>query len=239
MIELLNRYCLDKDNDTGLLLLDMPTGTGKTYSVIQFIKQYLKENKEKKIFFVTTLKKNLDDPYKDLMNALKDDKGLQKSVFRVLSNKEYAINHFENVKNNIRPSEIKNSDEYKSFNALISAKVGSDAYGDVELKFRKLIGCVLSRRFRTKKEKLNAIKNDKEWQWVGELYPVVFSHEKRVFFVTVKKLINQFDTIVEKSVRLYENPIFKNSIVFIDEFDATLKSATIIQYTIKGRFMSR
>ena len=55
------------------------------------------------------------------------------------------------------------------------------------------------------------------------LYPVVFSDEKRVFFVTVKKLINQFDTIVEKSVRLYESPIFKNSIVFIDEFDATKK----------------
>ena len=225
MIELLNRYCLDKDNDTGLLLLDMPTGTGKTYNVIQFIKQYLKTDNKKKIFFVTTLKKNLDDPFKDLMEALKDegDKSLQESVFRVLSNKDYAINHFDKVKNNIKQSDIKNSEEYKSFNALNSANVGSDAYGDVELKFRKLIGNVLSRYFRKKEDKLNAIKNDNDWKWIGELYPVVFSHEKRVFFVTVKKLINQFDTIVEKSVRLYENPIFKNSIVFIDEFDATKK----------------
>lgn len=225
MIELLNRYCLDKDNDTGLLLLDMPTGTGKTYNVIQFIKQYLKTDNKKKIFFVTTLKKNLDDPFKDLMEALKDegDKSLQESVFRVLSNKEYAIKQFAKIKNNIKQSEIKNSDEYKSFNALNSANVGSDAYGDVELKFRKLIGNVLSRYFRKKEDKLNAIKNNNDWKWIGELYPLVFSHEKRVFFVTVKKLINQFDTIVEKSVRLYENPIFKNSIVFIDEFDATKK----------------
>ena len=58
MRELLNRYCLNDKNDTGSLLLDMPTGTGKTYNVIQFIKDYLRENKEKKIFFVTTLKKN-------------------------------------------------------------------------------------------------------------------------------------------------------------------------------------
>jgi hypothetical protein len=223
MLKLLNRYCLDDKNDTGLLLLDMPTGTGKTYSVIQFIKHYLKENNEKKIFFVTTLKKNLDDPYKDLMDALEDDKSLQDTVFRVLSNREYAIKQFAKVKDNIKQSEIKNSNEYKSFNALNTVNVGADAYGDVELKFRKLIGSVLSRYFRTKKDKLNAIKNDKDWQWIGELYPVVFSHEKRVFFVTVKKLINQFDTIVEKSVRLYENPIFKNSIVFIDEFDATKK----------------
>ncbi|MBR6369006.1 MAG: DEAD/DEAH box helicase family protein [Bacteroidaceae bacterium] len=223
MRELLNRYCLNDKNDTGLLLLDMPTGTGKTYNVIQFIKDYLRENKEKKIFFVTTLKKNLDDPCKDLLNALNDDAELCDSVFRVLSNKEDAIQKFGDIKKRITQSEIKNSDEYKSFNALVSVNAGADAYGDVELKFRKLIGSVLSRHFRTKKEKLNAIKNDKGWQWVGELYPVVFSDEKRVFFVTVKKLINQFDTIVEKSVRLYESPIFKNSIVFIDEFDATKK----------------
>ena len=223
MRELLNRYCLNDKNDTGLLLLDMPTGTGKTYNVIQFIKDYLRENKEKKIFFVTTLKKNLDDPCKDLLNALNDDAELCDSVFRVLSNKEDAIQKFGDIKKRITQSEIKNSDEYKSFNALVSVNAGADAYGDVELKFRKLIGSVLSRHFRTKKEKLNAIKNDKDWQWVGELYPVVFSDEKRVFFVTVKKLINQFDTIVEKSVRLYESPIFKNSIVFIDEFDATKK----------------
>ena len=225
MIQLLNKYCLDNTNDTGLLLLDMPTGTGKTYSVIQFIKEYLKTDNKKKIFFVTTLKKNLDDPFKDLMEVLKDedDKSLQESVFRVLSNKEYAIKQFAEIKNHIKQSEITNSDEYKSFNALNSAKVGLDAYGDIELKFRKLIGNVLSRYFRKKEDKLNAIKNDSDWKWIGELYPVVFSHEKRVFFVTVKKLINQFDTIVEKSVRLYENPIFKNSIVFIDEFDATKK----------------
>lgn len=225
MIQLLNKYCLDSTNDTGLLLLDMPTGTGKTYNVIQFIKQYLKTDNKKKIFFVTTLKKNLDDPFKDLMETLKDedDKSLQEAVFRVLSNKEYAIKQFAKIKNNIKQSEIKNSDEYKSFNALNSANVGSDAYGDVELKFRKLIGNVLSRYFRKKEDKLNAIKNDNKWKWLGELYPLVFAHEKRVFFVTVKKLINQFDTIVEKSVRLYENPIFKNSIVFIDEFDATKK----------------
>ncbi|MBP5503966.1 MAG: DEAD/DEAH box helicase family protein [Bacteroidales bacterium] len=223
MIKLLERYCLDKDNDTGLLLLDMPTGTGKTHSVLEFIKQYLKENKEKKIFFVTTLKKNLDDPYRKLLDSLSDDNELQDTVFRVLSNKEYAIKKFGDIKKCITQSEIKNSDEFKNFNALHSANVSSEAYGDTELKFRKLISSVLSKYFRKKEAKLNAIKNDKNWQWVGELYPVVFSHEKRVFFITVKKLINQFDTIVEKSVRLYENAIFKNSIVFIDEFDATKK----------------
>ena len=50
-----------KSTDTGLFLLDMPTGFGKTYSVLDFmVDNYdAPEFKDKKIFFVTTLKKNL------------------------------------------------------------------------------------------------------------------------------------------------------------------------------------
>lgn len=224
MIELLNKYCIENKNDTGLMLLDMPTGSGKTYNVLQFIKNYLKQNTDKKIFFVTTLKKNLDDPYKDLINDLDKDPNLKDTVFRVLSNKEHAIKNFERVKSSIRIKEIRYSDQFKSFDALI--KIASDKpelFGDIERDFRYLVSKVLSKKFKKKSDKLNAIKNDKDWQWVGELYPVVFSEEKRVFFITMKKLINKFDTIVEKSVRLYENSIFRNSLVFIDEFDATKK----------------
>lgn len=224
MLELLNRYCLDNTKETGLMLLDMPTGTGKTYNVLQFIKSYLRQNKDKKIFFVTTLKKNLDDPYNELLNDLKDEPDLCDTVFRVLSNKEYAIKKFGEIKKNIKIKEIRSSEEFKSFDALISAGVNNpDAYVDIEGKFRYLIRITLSRKFRTKQEKLNAIKNDEDWKWVGELYPVVFSEEKRVFFITMKKLIYSFDTIIEKSVRLYETSFFKNSIVFIDEIDATKK----------------
>ncbi len=52
---------MDNDKENGLLLLDMPTGFGKTYSVIKYIAEFIKETGEtgKKIFFITTLKKNL------------------------------------------------------------------------------------------------------------------------------------------------------------------------------------
>lgn len=224
MLELLNRYCLDNTKETGLMLLDMPTGTGKTYNVLQFIKSYLRQNQDKKIFFVTTLKKNLDDPYNELLDDLKNEPELCDTVFRVLSNKEHAICKFGEIKKKIRIKEIRFSEEFKSFDALISAGVNNpDAFGDIERNFRYLISRTLSRKFKKKSEKLNAIKNDKDWKWVGELYPVVFSEEKRVFFITMKKLIYPFDTIIEKSARLYETDLFKNSIVFIDEFDATKK----------------
>ena len=48
-----------KSMDTGLFLLDMPTGFGKTYSVLDFmVDNYdAPEFKDKKIFFVTPLRK--------------------------------------------------------------------------------------------------------------------------------------------------------------------------------------
>lgn len=222
MIELLNKYCIDNQNNTGLLLLDMPTGTGKTYSVLNFIKDYLKQDSSRKIFFITTLKKNLDDPYKDLIENLSSDYEIKDSIFRVLSNTNYVVNNFNKVKDSIKNYEIRSSEDFKQINALMATgNTNPDLYTTAERNFRHLISRLLSKKFKNKKQKLEAIKNDKEWQWVGELYPVVFSEEKRVFFLTMKKLINQFDTIVEKSVRLYESNLFRNSLVFIDEFDAT------------------
>ena len=54
---LLEKFCNDKGRKSGLLLVDLPTGFGKTYTVAQ----YIAENYEKidgKIIFVTQLKKN-------------------------------------------------------------------------------------------------------------------------------------------------------------------------------------
>lgn len=58
MKQAIENFC--RSTDTGLFLLDMPTGFGKTYSVLDFmVDNYdAPEFKDKKIFFVTTLKKN-------------------------------------------------------------------------------------------------------------------------------------------------------------------------------------
>ena len=59
MEEILNEYC--KQSTSGLLLLSMPTGSGKTYNVIKFIYSNYKEfaTQKRKIIFITNLKKNL------------------------------------------------------------------------------------------------------------------------------------------------------------------------------------
>lgn len=66
---------VENENTNGLLLVDMPTGSGKTYSAIEFIYNSClnPENSDRKYIFVTTLKKNL--PFEDLKSRfIKDNK---------------------------------------------------------------------------------------------------------------------------------------------------------------------
>ena len=61
MKDIIKQFCLEKDK--GLFLLDMPTGFGKTYNVLEFIANNYDspDFEDKKFFFITTLKKNLPE----------------------------------------------------------------------------------------------------------------------------------------------------------------------------------
>ena len=65
MYNCIKNYC-ENNEENGLFLLDMPTGYGKTYNVIKYIydSSLDPKNKGRKIFFITTMKKNL--PIKEL-----------------------------------------------------------------------------------------------------------------------------------------------------------------------------
>lgn len=60
MYTAIKNYC-NNGNNNGLFLLDMPTGYGKTYSVLEYIYEASldESNSKKRFFFITTLKKNL------------------------------------------------------------------------------------------------------------------------------------------------------------------------------------
>ena len=61
MYNIIKRYC-ENEFTNGLMLLDMPTGSGKTYSVIKYIFDAVQDvNNSRRFFFITTLKKNLPE----------------------------------------------------------------------------------------------------------------------------------------------------------------------------------
>lgn len=100
MQELLKNFCFS-DKNNGLLLIDMPTGTGKTYNSIQFIYNNYKHVKNK-ILYITNLKKNL--PYSDLKKYFEKDNRLEefeKDVLFLDNNVDFLIDNFEQIESEI------------------------------------------------------------------------------------------------------------------------------------------
>lgn len=121
MYKVIQRFCND-EHDNGLLLLDMPTGSGKTYSVLNYIfDAVLNEADNRKYFFITTLKKNL--PIEDLRSRFEkaDVLNLYKEKFLFVdSNSESVISGLTKDVIAAIPHDIKKTDEYKNFETCIT-----------------------------------------------------------------------------------------------------------------------
>jgi hypothetical protein len=254
MYKCIKNYC-ENNEENGLFLLDMPTGFGKTYNVIKYIydSSLDPKNKGRKIFFITTMKKNL--PIKELKTLFYNSGMMDEfnKKFLFLDSLSEAV--IANYDNSIKfPEFIKSSEEYKKFRDGIEFLKSKDNHNDrayksyysdikkefsrtTEPAFRKLIQNELSRQFRTIKDRLYAIKTDEKWQWVGELYPSVFTSERQIIFMSMDKFLVLNDTLVERKYLFYNSPIINNAIIFIDEFDAT--KGTILNSIIQNGLRDR
>ncbi|WP_430409819.1 hypothetical protein [Kordia sp.] len=240
MIEILENHC---NENNGLLLFNPPTGSGKTHNVLTWIfenyKEYCKENR--KIFFITNLKKNL--PYEELKDNFfipnKKLNDFEKDVIFLDSNSECLIENFDDVINSIN-SYFKNHSIYREVKSIIAninyySKKGRSFKSfvdeqknklrkELEPKFRGIIEKYLKDNFKNRQERIRAIKTQDELKWIGELYPAVFTSKRKVFFLSIDKFYFKNSTLVEPSYSFLENNITKNAIIFIDEFDATKDS---------------
>ncbi|MBE9057155.1 hypothetical protein [Sphaerospermopsis sp. LEGE 08334] len=235
MQEILKKYC---QNHHGLLLLSMPTGFGKTYNVFNFIYENYQEFAEnnRKIIFLTNLKKNLEvKTLKEMFIKNGNEDDYDQYVLFIDSNSETVIKNLVEIDDEI-PDEFKNKDSYKNLKNYIELynipklpKKAQDNFKDkirkdIERAFRGDIQKILKEKFPSKEAKLQAIKNNTDYQWIGKLYPAVFTDEKTVLFLSMDKFIVKNSTLIEPSYYFYERLSqgqFKNSLIFIDEFDST------------------
>lgn len=232
--------------ENGLLLLDMPTGFGKTYSVIRYIANFIADenNKGKKIFFLTTLKKNLPlDELKEQLGNMGLAHLFEERVLKLESNVDTAINNYASNMLNDIPDDIRRSEEFKNYKADVeflqsnsnpdfARSVRNNFNNNTERIFRKYLQTVLSAKFANADDRLYAIKTDSAWQWIGKLYPSVFTREKQVLFMSMDKFICPHSTLIEKTYIFYNSPIVNGALVFIDEFDATKE--TILRNIIEN-----
>ena len=234
-------YC-SNGIENGLLLLDMPTGFGKTYNVLKYIYEASLEeaNSERKFFFVTTLKKNL--PKEDLEKHFREGGHLAEFKEKFLfidSNADCVIQYLTEELEKRIPIEIRKTDEFKMMRNDVrflresqknvdrkglrpyAASIKENLMGRSEPAFRRYVQAILAREFKTVKDRIYAIKTDEKWQWLGELYPAVFTSDKQIIFMSMDKFLARNATIVEPSYMFYNSKIIDNAVIFIDEFDAT------------------
>ena len=248
MYRIIQNYCEEK-SDHGLLLLDMPTGSGKTYSVLKYLFDVSqKEDDKKKYFFITSLKKNVQDPLRDLHDlfvsaGVPDD--FERKVLYIKSNEDCIIDNFKTDLKDRIPNEFKKTDVYKnlerqvSFYELaqqsensLSASLREAIRTKYEPEFRKWIEQRLAKEYPHLNSRMIAVRSEPKWSWVGELYPAAFTRDRKIVFMTMDKFLARNTPIVEPSYLFYASDVVKGSVVFIDEFDATKE--TILNSIIRS-----
>lgn len=247
MIDIIKRYCNDTTLNNGLLLIDSPTGSGKTHSVMQFICDKVCNDLNTKIFYITSLKKNL--PENDLAKMF-----LEKGKKNIFDEKFlYIHSNFEQIKETWSkvideiPEYIKKDTTYKNLDKTLYClnKLPNDLKADteerlrmdIEPKFRKYVRTLIKREFSNSKEALDAIKTNKNWKWIGVFYPTVFTSEKQIFFLSMDKFLCGNTTLIEPTYQFLNHEITENAIIFIDEFDSTKE--TILNKIISDNLQNK
>lgn len=238
MINTLKKYCNDEPS-TGLMLLDLATGVGKTWSVNRYIFEAMQDPTfKKRIFFLTSLKKNLPEEELREMFEQTDQRMLFENKFlRVESNYEGVLKGLTAEVERIIPADIKKTEEYRALKLYVESvryyrsqptaqnkpllkQAEEELRGRVEKAFRSLIQAKLKAECSTVEERREAIKSG-AWQWVQALYPAVLMEERQIIFMSMDKFLLPQSAIADSGTVLYRSSLIKDAIIFIDEFDAT------------------
>ena len=138
-----------KSKENGLCLIDMPTGTGKTYQTRCLIKKYI-EGKELTniplIIYLTPLKKNVDEIYNELRNDFENKELFDNNVLRLRSYSDCVLDKFLDVRNQI-PQSLQRKESFRNLEAKIkrikenkngsSSEIELKELKDYEVKFRR------------------------------------------------------------------------------------------------------
>ncbi|MBR6938048.1 MAG: hypothetical protein IKH63_10840 [Prevotella sp.] len=205
----------------------------------------------KRIIFTTTLKKNL--PVEKLRDCYKGD--FDKEVLLLKSNVDSLIDFHacggfseipEKFKDDAFHKMVKRLDRLKTLQKRKEGLSSDDFEFVQELKvrvnedeqtFRKHIRSVLHENFRTSLEQKRAIKKNSEFQWIGKLYPYIFIDEKKVIFMSMRKLLSGLSPLAGSGNSLLTEEFLNGSVLFIDEYDATKKDVKdeIIEEQLRER----
>ena len=238
MERLLEKIIQCKEN--GLYFVNTPTGSAKSYSAVQLMKNHYKSF-DSHFIFITNNLNNL--PMEDLEKAFGDD--FKNQVIRVESIVDNIVHHFDE---NIIPDEYRRLKHYKElYNCLNDYKyLASNIQHDLDKGKTPSVG-VLKFFDQTKEDLANkdsSFRKDirthlmqsgfaelnfeerkaivkSKYKWLTTLYPAMFIEDYKVICMSVKRFFTYIDPIYIKKYRFSESEIIDHSVLLIDEVDAT------------------
>lgn len=235
--QLIENFFLNDEIKNGLFLLDTPTGFGKTHTMLEIMYEMSKKDLDPhhKVIYLASMKNNL--PIRNFEQMFKNDNRLNdynNSCLFLDSYTENIKNFFDEVGKDI-PPDIKKTNEYNEVNqqinsiksleniagsALSLSTLNSTLMKTIEPNFRRLLHNRINEQFDTLEKRIEAVTTG-NWQWLGKLYPSVYTNSRKFIFMSVDKFFTSTDPIIDKMVLFYSPEVLKKSQIVIDEFDGT------------------
>lgn len=220
-----------QQKEHGLYMCELPTGNGKTFDSAQAMKKYADSIEDNtKIIYITTLNKNL--PEDELKLAYGNEEEYNKNVLRLRSNFDEVVEKILDLKIQDKmqtETYLKLCKDVKIYQNAVAKRYADKEYinelrdritkGDRQLRYE--ITKLLKKNFPTKIQRKNAIINDRKYQWIGELYPAVFTDDHKILLLSVSKFMKRNSILIDTSYEFLNSELIKNAIILIDEFDAT------------------
>lgn len=205
-----------KRKENGLCLIDMPTGTGKTFLTGKIIGRFIRGEilqDVKTIIYLTPQKKNIDDIFNNVRHDFLDNPSLfDSNVLRIYANYESVLDRFLDVYGQI-PYSIQNRQSCKDLKKQIELykdlltrnnipkdileNTVSEIRKRYEIAFRKDLSEELAKVAKKKRDKKIKI-NSKEYSWVKDIYPACLTEDRKVLFMTLDKFVSGNDPIISK-----------------------------------------
>lgn len=217
---------IQKDASPGLLVLQFPTGSGKSYAVERTIATLASKMPESAppILFVTPQKKNIPDEATiiDLCRA----EGLELAP--------HAVMRLQSV--NEMLSETVHEDLLESIPEEHKTKTNIEELIDTVRYLKNSKGCdeAIRRLVSTFKrsvrslfpvkgweERLELLEQGGEWKWLADLWPSIFTRRAKILLMTSAKFFNPHDTLIEAACPIDQAEWIRGAIIFMDEFDST------------------
>ncbi len=220
-----------QQREHGLYMCELPTGNGKTFDSSQAMKEYADAIEDNtKIIYLTTLNKNL--PEEALKTVYGSDELYKRNVLRLRSNFDEVVDKILDI----RVPEVMQTDAYLKlckdvslYRNAVDKRYADKEYikelaeriteGDRQLRYE--IAKHLKNRFSTKIQRKNAIRTDKRYKWIGELYPAVFTDDYKILLMSVSKFMKRNSILIDTSYEFLNSDLIENAVIVIDEFDAT------------------